>query len=147
MNIQDMRQNYWTMKYRSRWPTFVMMSIVVSYKTSIPSFTLIHEIVFKIIGKTAGAWKYDHNDLDLITLNVDVINMSDAHPSLSSCLYKQTAAYYFFEAHPDSLTRQNIRQNHWSMKIRSQWPWSYYTECWCNKHVWCPSFFNKRLFV
>ena len=37
-----------------------------------------------------------HNDLDLITLNVDVINMSDAHPSLlRSCLYKQTAIYYF----------------------------------------------------
>ena len=23
-NIQDIRQNYWTMKYRSRWPTFVI---------------------------------------------------------------------------------------------------------------------------
>ena len=40
-----------------------------------------------------------HNHLDLITLNVDVINMSDAHPSLfRSCLYKQTATYYFIEA-------------------------------------------------
>ena len=38
------------------------------------------------------------NDLDLITLTVDVINMSDAHPSLRSCLYKQTATYYFIEA-------------------------------------------------
>ena len=38
-------------------------------------------------------------DLDLITLNVDVTNMSDAHPSLlRSCLYKQTATYYFIEA-------------------------------------------------
>ena len=37
-----------------------------------------------------------HNDLDLITLNVAVINMSDAHPSLiRCCLYKQTAIYYF----------------------------------------------------
>ena len=27
----------------------------------------------------------------LISLNVDVINMSDVHPSLLSCLYKQTA--------------------------------------------------------
>ena len=46
---------------------------------------------FQDIRKITGAWKYDHNDLDLITLNVDVINMSDAHPSLRSCLYKQTA--------------------------------------------------------
>ena len=40
-----------------------------------------------------------HNDLDLIlTPNVDVINMSDAHPSiLRSCLYKQTAIYHFIE--------------------------------------------------
>ena len=72
-----------------------MLSIVVSHKPNIPSITLIHEIVFKILGKIAGAWKYDHNDLDLISLNVDMINMSDAHPSLRSYLYKQTATYYF----------------------------------------------------
>ena len=73
-----------------------MMSIVVSQRTNIPSITLIHEVVFKILGKIAGARKYDHNDLDLITLNVDVINMSDAHPSLiRGCLYKQAAIYYF----------------------------------------------------
>ena len=75
-----------------------MLPIVVSYRINIPSITLIHEIVFKIQGKIAGAWKYDHNDLDFITLNVDVINMSDAHPSLRICLYKQTATYYFIEA-------------------------------------------------
>ena len=33
-----------------------------------------------------------------LLLIVDVINMSDAHPSLRSCLYKQTATYYFIEA-------------------------------------------------
>ena len=71
-----------------------MLQIVVSHRTNIPSITLIHEIVFKIYGKIAGAWKYDHNNLDFITLNVDVINMSYAHPSL----YKQTATYYFIEA-------------------------------------------------
>ena len=32
-------------------------------------------------------------------MNVDVINMSDAHPSLlRSFLYKQAAIYYFIEA-------------------------------------------------
>ena len=47
----------------------------------------------------AGAWKYDHNDLVFITLNADVINMSDAHPPLiRDCLYKQTTTYYFIEA-------------------------------------------------
>ena len=75
-----------------------MLSIVVSHRTNIPSITLIHEIVFKILGKITGACKYDHNDLDLITLNVDAINMSDAHPSSRSCLYKQTTTYYFIEA-------------------------------------------------
>ena len=38
-----------------------------------------------------------------ITLNVDVINMADAHPSLRSCLYKQTATYYFIEALVDEI--------------------------------------------
>ena len=59
-----------------------MLSIVVSHRTNISSITLIHEIVFKILGKIAEAWEYDHNDLDFITLNVDVINMSDAHAVL-----------------------------------------------------------------
>ena len=36
------------------------------------------------------AWKEGHNDHDLITLYVDVINMSDAHSSLlRSCLYNK----------------------------------------------------------
>ena len=75
-----------------------MMSIMVSQRTNFTSITLIYEIVFKI-GKIAAAWKKGHNDFDLLTLNVDVINMSDAHPSLRSCyLYKQTAIYYFIEA-------------------------------------------------
>ena len=40
--------------------------------------------------------KIRYNDLDLITLNVDVINTSDAHPSLiRGSLYKQSAIYYF----------------------------------------------------
>ena len=42
--------------------------------------------------------KHENKVLHLITLNVDVINMSDAHPSLiRGCLYKQTAIYYFIE--------------------------------------------------
>ena len=59
--------------------TFIMMSTVVSHRTNIPSITLIHEIVFKI--ENHWSIKIGHNDLDLITLNVDVITMSDAHPS------------------------------------------------------------------
>ena len=104
-----------------------MMSIVVSQRTNIPSNTLIHEIVFKILGKIAGARKYDHNDLDLITLNADVINMSDAHHSLRSCLYKQTATYYFIEALIHVIgfkiyvkTTGPMRQNYWAMKYRSR---------------------------
>ena len=97
------------------------------------------------IRKNCWSMKIYHNDLDFITLNVDVINISDAHPSLRSCLYKQTATYYFNEALIHEIGFK-ICQNHWSMKIWSQWPWPYYTECWCDK-VWCPSFFNKRLFV
>ena len=148
----------------------------------------IHQLTFKICGKITGPWNIGqgdlhllccqlwchHNALDFITLNGDVINMSDAHPSLRSCLCKQTATLYFIEALINEIGFK-ICQNHWSMKIRSQWPWPYYTECffffwfgfygpfknislissrslidtecWCDKHVWCPSLFNKRLFV
>ena len=37
-----------------------------------------------------------HENKVTMTLTIDVINMSDAHPTLiRACLYKQTAIYYF----------------------------------------------------
>ena len=48
INIQDIRQNHQIMKYKSRWPNFFIMSILVSHRTNIPSITLIHETVVKI---------------------------------------------------------------------------------------------------
>ena len=51
------------------------------------------------IRQNRWSMKIRNNDPDLITLNCDAINISDAHPSLlRSCLYKQTAIYYFIEA-------------------------------------------------
>ena len=35
--LQDVTQNHWTMKYRSRWPTFTFRSTVGSYQFIIPN--------------------------------------------------------------------------------------------------------------
>ena len=61
---------------------------------------LIREIVLK--KNKAKLLEHENKvtmTLTFFTLNVDVINMSNAHPSLfRSCLYNQTAIYYFIEA-------------------------------------------------
>ena len=37
-SLQDIRQNNWTMKYRSQWPTFILRLNVVSYWLMIPKY-------------------------------------------------------------------------------------------------------------
>ena len=50
-SFQDIRQNHWTMKYRSLTYIYFMRSIFESHCLIIPSMTFIHQIVFKILGK------------------------------------------------------------------------------------------------
>ena len=40
-SLQDIRQNYWTMKYRSQWPIFIMRSNFGSYWLIIPN-NIVH---------------------------------------------------------------------------------------------------------
>ena len=47
-NLEDIKQNQWTMKYRTVTYIHFMRSIFVSYLSSISSMTFINEIVFKI---------------------------------------------------------------------------------------------------
>ena len=56
-SFQDIRQNHWTMKYRSLTYIHFMRSIFVSHWSIIPSMTFIHQIVFKILGKISDLHK------------------------------------------------------------------------------------------
>ena len=66
-SLQDIKQNHWTMKYRSITYTYFMRSIFVSHWSIIPSMTFIHQTVFKILGKITQPWNIGHNDLHLMT--------------------------------------------------------------------------------
>ena len=55
-DIQDIRKNHWTMKYRSLTYICFMMSIFVSHWSIIPSMTFIHQIVLKIDHWTTKYW-------------------------------------------------------------------------------------------
>ena len=54
-SLHGQRKNHWTMKYRSQWPTFSLRSFS-------HGFMLIHQIVFKIIGKITEPWNIGHSD-------------------------------------------------------------------------------------
>ena len=66
-SFQNIRQNHWPMKYRSQIYIYFMRSIFVSHWPIIPSMTIIHQIVFKILGKIIQPWNIGHSDLYLMT--------------------------------------------------------------------------------
>ena len=55
-SLEDIKQIHWTTKYRSLTYIYFMRSIFVSHWSIIPSMTFIHQIVFKILGKTTQPW-------------------------------------------------------------------------------------------
>ena len=66
-SFQDIRQNHWTMKYRSLTYIYFMRSIFVPHWPIIPSMTFIHQTVFKISGKIDQSWNIGKSDLHLMT--------------------------------------------------------------------------------
>ena len=56
----DTPENHWTMKYRSLTYIYFMRSIFVPYWSIIPSITLLHQIVFKILSLITGLPKIGH---------------------------------------------------------------------------------------
>ena len=61
--LQDIRQNHCTMKYRSRWPTFILRSCVRSYWFIIPNDDVHTWNSLK--GIITGPWNIGHSDLHL----------------------------------------------------------------------------------
>ena len=64
-SLQDMEQNYWTVKYRSLAYIYLMMSIFVSHRSNIPTMMFIHQIFLKILSKITRSWNIGHVDLYL----------------------------------------------------------------------------------
>ena len=120
-SLSDIRQNHWTMKYRSQWPKFILWSNVGSYQYSwSQSMMFIHKIVFKIEGKITGPWNTGHCDLHLF-----YGQMSDHTDSQSLILRSNGRSIWHiirkYDVHTSNCL-QDTRQNHWTMKYRSLWP-------------------------
>ena len=65
--FQDIKQNHWTVKYRSLTYIYFMRSIFVIHWSIIPSMTFIQQIVFNILGKINQPWNIGHTDFHLKT--------------------------------------------------------------------------------
>ena len=64
-SIQDIRQNHWTMKYRSHQKRYILTSIIGSQGTNIQGVTFIQQIVFKIWGKITEPWNIGHTNREI----------------------------------------------------------------------------------
>ena len=94
----SMKQNQWTMKYRSLYSTFIMRSIFVSY--------WLHPLNIQEIGQNHWTMKY-----------------MSCWPTF--ILHSKVRSHCWiipkYDVHPSNRL-QDIRQNHWTKKYRSPWP-------------------------
>ena len=105
-----MKQNRWTIKYRSR--TYILTyiylvtSMYVSHWSIIPNMIFIHQIILKILRKITRPWNIGHVDLYL--------------------LWGQSLGHTVSLSNNMTLMHQivlgDIKQSHWTMKYRSQRP-------------------------
>ena len=104
-----MKQSRWTIKYRSLTYIYLVRSIYVSHWSIIPTMMFSHQIILTILSKITRPWNIGHVDLYLLW------GQSLGHTvSLSENMtFMQCIA---------SNSLGDIRQNHWTMKYRSQWP-------------------------
>ena len=61
-----MKQNCWTIKYRSLTYIYLVRSMYVSHWSIIPTMTFIHQIISKILSKITRSWNIGHVDLYLL---------------------------------------------------------------------------------
>ena len=100
-SLQDIRQNHWTMKYRSS----DLYLFLRSYWLIIPN-NIVHT----------------SNSLQDISQNHWTMEYRSQWPTL--ILRSNVRSYWFilpkYDVHKSN--SQDIRQNHWTMKYRSSWP-------------------------
>ena len=61
----DIKQNQWTIKYRSLTYIYLIRSIYVSHWSLIPTMMFIHQIILMILSKITRPWNIGHVDLYL----------------------------------------------------------------------------------
>ena len=103
-SLQDIRQNHWTMKYRSMWLTFIQISNIWSYWLIIPKYDIHTSNSLQDIRQNHWTMKYRSQwPTFILRANVRsywlIIPKYDVHTSNS----------------------QDKRQNHWTVKYRSWW--------------------------
>ena len=115
------RQNHWTMKYRSEWPIFILRS----YWPIIPKYDVRMSNCFQDIMQNDWTMKY--------------------WSQWPTFIFRSNIGSYWriilkYDVHTSN-SRQDIRQNHWSMKYGSQWPTLFWGQhrviLTDNLKVWC----------
>ena len=99
-----MKQNRWTIRYRSLTYIYLVRAIYVSQWFIIPTMMFIHQIILKILSKIIRPWNIGH--VDIFTLR----------SKFGHCLI-----IWKYNNHASN-SLGNIKQNHWTMKYRSHWP-------------------------
>ena len=65
-SLQDMKQNRWTIKYRSLTYIYLVRSMYLSHWSIIPTMMFIHQIILKILSKITRPWNIGHVGLYLL---------------------------------------------------------------------------------
>ena len=128
------------MKYRSHWPTFILRSSIKSYWHISPKYHVYTSNCLQDIRKNHEPWNTGHSDTILIWDNAS--SHTDSlfhgimfiHQQVFKIYGKITEPWNIGQSDPSywlispsyhvytSNSLQDIRQNHWTMKYRSQWP-------------------------
>ena len=147
-SLQDMKQNCWTIKYRSLTYIYLVRSMYVSHWSIIPTMMFIHQIILKILSKITRPWNIGHVDFYLLSRSKFgshclIIWKYDTHASNSLGDIRQSQwTMKYRSQRPTFILRSNVRsywplipkydfhtsnslqdivQNHWAIKYRSQW--------------------------
>ena len=147
-SFQEMKQNRWTIKYRSLIYIYLVRSMYVSHWSIIPTMMFIHQIILRILSKITRRWNIGHVDIFNLRSKFGshclIIWKYDTHASNSLGDIGQSHWTMKYGSHrPIFILRtnvrsywplipkydvhtlnslQNITQNHWAIKYRSQWP-------------------------
>ena len=147
-SLQDIKQNHWTIKYRSLTYIYLMRSIFVPDWSTLPIMMFIHQIILKILNKITIPWNIGHVDLYLfwgqglghtfsLTENTTHIHQIvwDIRQNQWTMKYRSQWHTFILKSYVRSYrpiipkddvhtsnSLQDITQNHWTMTYRSQWP-------------------------
>ena len=78
----DIRQNHWTMKYRSQWPTFILRSHVRSYWLIMPKYHVHTSNSLQDIRQNQWIVKYGSCWPSLHDPQVNVTKLTEVHPPI-----------------------------------------------------------------